>query len=447
MARSGRSSVIIRGNGTPPTSVVPPSPGAPIPPVCRARFRQNLLAAGVIPNPYWETQSILSEWVANRHWEYRRNFSPPEEMRGKHITLVLEGIDPGGLVVLNGRRLAEENGQFSRLEVDVSEWISFTQPNVLQVFVREAPAHQNQYGATDRETIPHTRFTYQWDFGTRYPMVGIWKSVRLLAMGKQRMLDVWVRPRLNLQDNAAAIPVIVTLMSGGEPYELLTSLYLNGELLGTERTRHGGATSLQEITHEHLLSDPKLWWPNGYGEPTLYRMVTEVISADGTVSDRREVVFGIREIHYLRNEGAPANAFPYTLVINGTHVFLKGWDFVPVDHLYGKPNFAKKRRLLEMMHDAGGNIVRVWGGGIIETWQFYSYCNELGLLVWQDFIQNRLRHQQRPLGGCPLPGAMGISRANDHPQPPQSSQPGYLVRRRRAAGSRRQTGGRARTGA
>ncbi|HEY3415882.1 MAG TPA: glycoside hydrolase family 2 TIM barrel-domain containing protein [Armatimonadota bacterium] len=105
------------------------------------------------------------------------------------------------------------------------------------------------------------------------------------------------------------------------------------------------------------------------------------------MSDRQETRFGLRDLRFVRNDGAPMSAYPYSLLVNGSSIFLKGWTMVPLDHLYGRPNDGKLERLLRLAQDAGANAVRVWGGGIPESEEFYAHCDELGLLAWQDFMQ------------------------------------------------------------
>ncbi|MHB9131365.1 MAG: glycoside hydrolase family 2 protein [Armatimonadota bacterium] len=369
----------------------------PFPAVVPGAVQADLLAVGVIPNPYWEEQSRLSEWVAMRQWEYIREFTPPGEMRGMRVMLVLDGIDPGGVVALNSVQLIEHDGQFIPLEIDVTDKLIFDAPNQLRIILREAPHHENQSGWTDKEIMPHTRFTYKWDFSTRYLPVGVWRGVRLEAHQAFRVVDVWARPKVDITEHSATITTTVTFIGPeSRPHEVRTSLCYGDEVVSVDHSRQKGSTALQEVVHHHFIGNPRLWWPNGYGTQHRYRMVAEVFDAQGELADRKEVTVGLREVHYLRNEGAQSHAYPYTLVVNGTPVFLKGWNLVPLDHLYGQQNSGKLRRYLQMVRDAGGNLLRVWGGGVLESEEFYTLCDELGILVWQDFIMSSSGHNSVP---------------------------------------------------
>jgi beta-mannosidase len=122
------------------------------------------------------------------------------------------------------------------------------------------------------------------------------------------------------------------------------------------------------------IEQPELWWPNGSGEQRLYDV------------DGRQV--GFRTIDLLPNESAPADALPYTLVVNGKRIFMRGWNWVPIDVNYGVPRPEKLERLLRLAARANVNVLRIWGGGVIESEEFYSLCDRLGILVWQEFSQS-----------------------------------------------------------
>ena len=133
--------------------------------------------------------------------------------------------------------------------------------------------------------------------------------------------------------------------------------------------------------------DPRLWWPNGYGEQPLSMIRTRVLFAEKSdVSDVRETTFGIRHIAFVANESATPDARPYTLVVNGQKMFINGWNWVPIDVMYGVERPAKLDRLLHLAQIAHVNLLRVWGGGLIEKESFYDTCDRLGILIWQEFI-------------------------------------------------------------
>ncbi|MDG0790975.1 hypothetical protein OMP38_08925 [Cohnella ginsengisoli] len=131
----------------------------------------------------------------------------------------------------------------------------------------------------------------------------------------------------------------------------------------------------------------RLWQPNGYGEQPLYGVRLTLV-ADGAVMDAREFRTGIRSLSYAQNEESPTEALPYTFVVNGKRIYVRGVNMTPLDHLYGNVTPEQYEYYVLLMKRAGVNMVRVWGGGIIEKEHFYELCDRHGLLVWQEFVQS-----------------------------------------------------------
>jgi beta-mannosidase len=358
----------------------------PLPATVPGAVQADLLAAGLIPNPYREEQSRLSEWVAAREWEYATTFTPPMPLQGKSLFLALDGLDPGGTIIVNGEVLVEHPGGPLSLETDVTALLTFDRENELRIRLHEAPPQPNQFGALDRALVTRPRFTYQWDFATRYPPIGLGRPVRLLALGRFRLVNVWVRPQVHLHDGEAVVSTTIAfhaLKEGG--CEVRTSLKCGEALLSTEHALVSAGKAVQEVRHEHFIAQPRLWWPNGYGEQPLYEMVTELFDARGDLCDQQRVTFGIRDLRFVRNDGAAPTAFPYTVLVNDTPIFLKGGYLLPRDHLYAMPNEGKVVRLLRMARDAGVNCLHAFAGGPWEDETVYRQCDALGLLIWQDF--------------------------------------------------------------
>src|SRR5262249_27755782 len=130
------------------------------------------------------------------------------------------------------------------------------------------------------------------------------------------------------------------------------------------------------------ITDPHLWWPNGCGEQALYQAEVRAIDVKSNEElDRREVNFGIRKITVAPNENANSAALPYTLVVNNQKVYIRGWNWVPLDVMYGVERPEKLENLLILARRAHVNLLRVWGGGLIEREAFYDWCDRLGILV------------------------------------------------------------------
>lgn len=315
----------------------------------------DLARAGEVPDPYVGRNSLLSEWVPARAWVYRRVVAPGR-LGDRRAHLVFEGVDHAATVLIDGEVLAHHEGSLSAFVIDATDALRAPGDHLLAVVVHPAPASEPQVGDTARVRVHKARMGYGWDFCPRMINLGIWRPVRLV-LGEAPWRPA---PRVEL---GASLRHGAVEVAGAEHLELS---------FGTRRL----AVTNGELAE---LDDPPLWWPNRSGEAALVRL-----------SARRgdqEVHFavGFRHLELAPNPGASADARPYTVVINGTPLFVFGWNWVPIDALYGVPRPDKLSRLLDLAADAGVNLLRVWGGGLIETPEFYAGCDARGLLVWQEF--------------------------------------------------------------
>jgi beta-mannosidase len=199
--------------------------------------------------------------------------------------------------------------------------------HLLAVAVHAAPESEPQVGKTSRVRVHKPRMNYGWDFCPRLVHQGIWRPVH------DRPLRY---PQVSFDGTVGRVE-------------------LDGELL-------------LEV------EQPELWWPNGGGAQRLY--------------DAGEWQVGFRTVELRPNEGAPEGAYPYTLHVNGERIFMRGWNWVPIDVNYGVPQPAKLEKVLRLAQRANVNVLRIWGGGVIESEEFYGWCDRLGILVWQEFSQS-----------------------------------------------------------
>jgi beta-mannosidase len=232
--------------------------------------------------------------------------------------------------------------------------------------------------------------TYWWDFCPRMVHLGLWDGVGLRFTGDVRLNDVFVRPTLNadLQQAMVSITAALDALHGHDAVSVETTLRDGDTVVAHDVTRHALEPGARTLDLNQSIDRPRLWYPNGHGDQPLYTAEICVSGADGTVMDERTVRFGIRTIALIPNVDADPAARPYTLVVNGQRTYLKGWNWVPMDVMYGVPRPDKLERLLTLAQRAHVNMLRIWGGGLIEKSAFYDRCDELGILVWQEFIQS-----------------------------------------------------------
>jgi beta-mannosidase len=348
--------------------------------------QHDLWMLGEIPDPYFERNTLLAEWVPARTWLYKKIFQVGEELRGKRIQLCFEGVDYEAECFLNGVSLGSHRGMYTPAVFEISDQLQYSSDNLLAVVIEPAPHEQPQVGRTSRVRTHKGRMTYWWDFCPRMVHIGIWDAVYLNVTDAARIEDVFVRPQLAPDFGRADIAIAVELDSlQQQAVEVAVNLQLNGQSIVE---RHIQAEAKSGKTHLQLsipVEKPRLWWPNGAGEQPLYQADIRVV-ASGVVSDQRTVSFGIRKIELVTNETSDPTALPYTFVVNGRKLYAKGWNWVPMDVMYGVERPDKLNHLLHLAQRAHVNLLRVWGGGLIEKESFYNLCDQLGILVWQEFI-------------------------------------------------------------
>ncbi len=383
---------LLRGGHLPNSHDVPGWAAGSVP----GSVQNDLWQAGQAPDPYKGMNSLAIEWAPERTWLYKKNFTVSSELRGKRIQLVFEGVDYSARFFLNGESLGQNTGMFLPASFDIGDRIKFDSENLLVVVIDPAPFEQPQIGYTSRVTTQKARMNYWWDFCPRMIHLGIWQDVYLRVSGPARIADVQVISELSVDLQLAEVSISVRLDA---PVEMETPLKIRLRRAGEEVCLQETAVTIVSGQAEGLtsmrLDHPDLWWPNGSGDQPLYEVEVAAFVIDHgehvdttAPSDTRQVTFGIRRIEFQPNEGAGADALPYNLVVNGCQIYIQGWNWVPVDVLYGVEQPQKRERLLRLARRAHVNLLRVWGGGLYEKEVFYDLCDRLGILIWQEFIQS-----------------------------------------------------------
>lgn len=384
--------------GTDLDQLQPPVPGwlaAQVP----GHVQADLLDAGEIPDWRYDRDSRSCEWTSHRDWVYRKRFRLDPDLRGapggSEVRLRFDGVDDACHVFLNGVALGRHIGMAEPFEHQVTSQIRWDGDNELVVVVEQAPPEPilwGQMGWSSQVRHWKARFSYGWDWCTRLVPLGIWDHVRLLLIDRFRLVDVHVQPWLDPDAEGGPAEVRVTA-------RVAVLAALTGRLVATIVDPAGAVVAVAErvvslwpgeveVDLGASVVDPCLWWPNGAGAQPLYHLDLVLEDGEGVVVDASCVSFGFRHLRWVPASQAPADARPYALEVNRRPVFLKGWNWVPVDQLYGRPHEAAYRHLLRLVTRAGCNLLRVWGGGILERELFYDLCDQAGIMVWQELGQS-----------------------------------------------------------
>jgi len=356
-------------------------------------IQTDLLSNNIIPDPFFRLNESDVQWIMEKQWTYRTFFSPKKEILDKNNkTLYFYGIDTFSDIFLNDELIISTNNMFHPWEKDVSKYL-YSGLNELKVIFHSPikkvlplmdkikhslPAENDQAG----KTSPFSRkapYHYGWDWGPCLVTSGIWKNVQLhgwdsFNLNKCSILNVGVEKKcatlflevevFSIKKESATISI--------EESKSNTSLQIPIEI---EKGKN-------VIDKKLLITDPDLWWPSGHGEQPLYTFIITITSATDSFTFLKRI--GIRDIFIKREKDKKGRSFE--VHVNGKPIFSKGANWIPADSFTTRIKKEHYKQLLSAAKDANMNMLRVWGGGIYEPEIFYDLCDEMGIMVWQDFM-------------------------------------------------------------
>ncbi|KAJ9611493.1 hypothetical protein H2200_004677 [Cladophialophora chaetospira] len=332
------------------------------------------------------------QWVGCADWEYSCSFPTPE-YKANEVDLVLEGLDTIATVTLNGKEILHSENQFIPHRIPVKADLKAPgHENELSIVfcstVTKGKELEDKYGkrkALMRDPVRnHFRkagYHWGWDWGPIVLTAGPWKPIYLQHYDS-RIADAQVIADLADDHKSANVTVNIRTAGSSEKAKFRTKIsdHEGNEIESSDGpiASSGDATSVLKIT------DPKLWWPNGQGDQHLYTVEVSLLTGDKVI-DSQKFKVGIRTISLIQRSLTDAPGKTFMFNVNGRDIFAQGACWIPADNLL---TTVTRERYFEWMKLAKFNhlnMVRVWGGGIYETDDFFDACDEMGLLVWHDF--------------------------------------------------------------
>ena len=337
--------------------------------------QKALMDAGLLEDPYYEMNSLKAEWVEHKWWVYSIAFQADA---GKKWDLVFESLDYKAKIFLNGRQCGESENLFVPLVIRAEPFLKEGK-NLLIVVLEGAPSEMAQLGYSEQTHTQKSRFSYKWDFGTRLVHLGIPGRV-FLRERKPAEFEKLLFHGTSSGDYTLGF-VLRTEQTGCIP--LSVTLRDREDQILHERTELLEAEDGKEVRLSGKIDGVRPWYPQGYGEQNLYRLTVEL--ADG-FSQTRTV--GFKQLSAEKNDPGSDCPYPYLLKVNGCPIYIKGVNLTPLDLLYGDLQESRVETLLKLIRDANVNLIRVWGGGRIESETFYELTDRYGIMVWQEFPQS-----------------------------------------------------------
>jgi len=365
-------------------------PGGPyMPAKVPGSVYNDLLINRQMEDPFWRDNEDKAFALMENDYEYRTDFSIPDKFfKMDMILLRCEGLDTLADITVNSNKIAHTDNMHRAYEFILPKGILKKDKNELKIifrspvrFVAEANKKIKVDGSSHAlDGFPQLRKAhcmFGWDWGPRLPDAGIWRDICLLGIRMARIDSVHIRQEH--KKNSVELDVSLEL---DEAAELSRSDDYSWKLTITDPK--GKTTEFDKSSKRISIENPELWWPNGFGKQPLYTVKLLLLSPRGALLDSWERRIGLRTMTVRRQKDKWGECF--ATEVNGVKIFAMGADYIPEDNILARVNPKRTRRLLEQCVAANFNSVRVWGGGHYPSDYFYDICDELGLVVWQDFM-------------------------------------------------------------
>lgn len=354
----------------------------------------GLLAAGKIKDPFYRTNEDATRALFWKDYVFTRTFDVDEELLAQqHIVLVCEGLDTLAEISINGTFLAKTDNmhrtwkfQAKKLLHPGKNEIQIVFRSVLR-FIEDYPyeAHKKiNYipcgSMKGNQLLRKAHSMFGWDWGPQTIDAGIFRDIYLQGYSHARIEDIRIHQQhaknisvqtsITLSESVPGQKLYVELSEDGADKPLQTKLC---------KTNADGVAAV-----DFVIENPKLWWPNDYGDQPLYIVRTTLLDEDGTSLESITRRIGLRTLTISQEKDEWGNEFAFC--VNGVKIFTRGGNYIPDDCLYTRITEKKLDYILESCRRAHFNCVRVWGGGYYPSDAFYDLCDEKGLIVWQDLM-------------------------------------------------------------
>ena len=342
----------------------------------------DLMNNKIIPDPYQDENEKKVQWVENEDWDYQTSFNiSSKELANQNIDLVFNGLDTFSEIYLNGKLLQSTDNMFRKWTIPVKQNLKIGE-NILQVKFKSAINTGKELAKKVPFTTPESprsyvrkaQYQFGWDWGPRLVTAGIWKNVQLNFWNQAKLENVKIEQKaLTRQIADLNIHAEIFAEKEGKYSFLINKISQNITLKSGKNL----------ISIPYQIQNPKLWQPNGWGDPNLYQLKILLQKDSKTIAEKSERI-GLRTVELIQEKDEKGKSFYFK--VNGNPMYAKGTNWIPSDSFTPRITKAKYQKLIEDSKEANMNMIRVWGGGIYEDDEFFKACDENGILVWQDFM-------------------------------------------------------------
>ncbi|EEP82715.1 conserved hypothetical protein [Uncinocarpus reesii 1704] len=351
----------------------------------------DLMHHGIIEDPFVGKNEDRVQWVGEESWVYRTTFSTPSFDSAGKAVLAFDGLDTYATVKLNGRTILSTENMFVPERVDVTDMLDAEDENTLEIVFHSAlqigKELQRQHpehlwgcwnGDPSRCAVRKAQYHYGWDWGPMLMTCGPWRPINLEVF-TARIADIHCRT--SVEKSLKHAEVTVTVEVEGDADEVIIQVHHHNSV----KAQATAVIDLGIATATFLIRDPQLWYPANYGRQPLYTLHATLVRG-GDELDSSSKRIGLRQARVVRKPLDGAGGETFFFEINNIPIFCGGSNWIPADSFTPRISPKKYRDWLRLLVDGNQVMVRVWGGGIFEEQVFYDTCDELGILVWQDFL-------------------------------------------------------------
>jgi beta-mannosidase len=354
-------------------------------------FELDLVAAGLAPDPYFSQNPWKFHTYENRHLWYTTTFSCKTEVN-KYTYLRFEGLDTVCEIYINGKLLGKTENMLISHEFCAEGFLRQGENEIVvhiippTIYARRFPLTGNTIAQKYNYSALHIRkaaYMYGWDIMPRFVSGGIWKPISIVQKSEERLDEIYLyTTALSSSSPSAYVRFFFSFCTDEDDLSMFT-VSINGKCGESEFHKDYRPWHIYE-NHKIKVENAALWYPRNAGEQNLYD-VTVTLTKNGELCDERHLKFGIRTAELERTSTTDENGNgEFVFKINGKKIFCAGTNWVPLDAFPCRQAEFLDRALV-MLDDLGCNMVRCWGGNVYERDEFYDFCDEHGILVWQDF--------------------------------------------------------------
>ncbi|KAK4462410.1 glycoside hydrolase superfamily [Cladorrhinum samala] len=349
----------------------------------------DLLHHNLIPDPFIGKNELDVQWVGEAQWVYKTNFSAEHLPKdGAKAVIAFDGLDTFATVVLNGQTILETDNMFVPERVDVTSFLKEENELVISFdsaylrgwkLVEQYPEHKWGVwnGDNSRLAVRKAQYHWGWDWGPALLTAGPWRPITL-EIYETRIADLYFDTVVPEDLKSADIKATAEIEGSGGKVRF--DLSLDGKEVASQTAEGTGSVSVS-----FHLDTPSLWYPIRYGKQPLYTLKATLVSGDSAL-DSVSKKLGLRRAELVQRPLKDQPGTSFFFQVNNIPLYCGGSDWIPADNFIPRITPQKYYDWVKLVADGNQFMIRVWGGGIYEEQAFYDACDELGVLVWQDFM-------------------------------------------------------------